>query len=94
MSPEEEHRAAMAELRELLELDDEQVEQIRAIVARRQRIVQGAWEQLRPELQEEMQRVHIDIAELLRPEQRVRFHEWLIERRARHESESFRLHER
>ena len=94
MSAAEEQQAAMAELRELLELDEEQVAQIHAVLADRQHIVQQAWEQLRPELQSEMRQVHVDIAELLRPEQRRRFHEWLIRRRAEHESESRTPHER
>ena len=42
------------------------------------------WEELRPEVQNAMRQVHTDIGELLHPEQRGRFHEWLIRRREQH----------
>ncbi len=86
MSAEEEHEAAMAELREVLELDDHQVAQIHAILAERRQHVQLMWEQLRPEVQNAMRHVHKEIAELLRPDQRKRFHDWLIKRQAEHGS--------
>ena len=80
MSVAEEHEAAMAELREVLGLDDRQVAQIHAILTERQQLVQQMWEQLRPEVQSAMRQVHSEIAELLRPEQRERFHNWLTQR--------------
>lgn len=89
MSVAAEHEAAIAELKEVVGLDDEQVEQVHAILAERQQIVQHMWEQLRPEVQSAMRQVHNEIAELMRPDQRERFHDWLTRRReqsqARHE---------
>jgi Spy/CpxP family protein refolding chaperone len=80
LSAGEMHEAAMAELREAVDLDDRQIEQIQAVMAERQEVVQRVWEQLRPEVVNAMQEVHADIAELLRPDQRQRFNEWLIRR--------------
>ena len=47
-------------------------------------MVQLKWEQLRPEVQDAMRQVHIDIAELLHSDQRKRFHDWLTRRREQH----------
>lgn len=77
MSVSDEHEAAMVEMREVLDLDDAQIEQIHGILARHQDVVQHMWEQLRPEVQSAMQQVHTEIADLLRPHQRELFHEWL-----------------
>ena len=77
----EEHEAALTELREAVGLDDGQLAQVHAILADRQEIVQQMWEQLRPEVQAAMSQVHMEIAEVLRPDQRERFHHWLTERR-------------
>ncbi len=77
LSGAEVHEAAMAELQETLGLDEGQIEQIHAVLARRQELVQHVWEQVRPEVQNAMREIHIEIAELLRPEQRPRYHEWL-----------------
>lgn len=88
MSPAEEHDAAMDELQELLELDSEQVAQIHAILVDRQKLVETMWEQFRPEVQTAMRQVHVDIANLLRPDQRERFHEWLTRRRAEQDPSS------
>ena len=84
VSPEDHHEAAMAELRDVLDLTDEQANQIEAIVEERAKFVQDKWEQLRPELQNEMQRVHVEIAELLTPEQIALYHEWLTRQPANH----------
>ena len=77
----EEHAAAIAELRQVLGLDDRQVAQIHAILAERQQVVQLTWEQLRPEVQSAMRQVHVEIAELLRPDQREAYHDWLTRSR-------------
>lgn len=77
LSAAEEHEAAMAELREVLGLDDRQVEQIHAVMAEHQVAVQQAWEQLRPEVQSAMREVHMEIARILRPEQRERYNDWV-----------------
>lgn len=81
VSPDEVHEAAIAELRDEIGLDEEQIRQIHAIMASRQQLVQRVWEQLRPELTAAMHDVHTEIAELLRPEQRERFRAWLERRR-------------
>jgi hypothetical protein len=80
-----EHEARLEELREVVGLDDDQIEQVEGILARNQRIVQLHWEQLRPEVQDAMLRVHQEIAGILRPEQRQRYHEWLKLQRERGE---------
>jgi Spy/CpxP family protein refolding chaperone len=81
VSPNDIHEAAMAELRDELGLDEEQIRQIHLIMANRQQLVERVWEQLRPELVAAMNEVHVEIAALLRPEQRERFHAWLEQRR-------------
>ena len=75
------HEAALAELQEVLGLDEQQIEQIHAVLGGRQQLVQQAWEQVRPEVQEAMLEIHVEIAELLRPEQRALYHEWLNRQR-------------
>ncbi len=80
MSPADLHAAAMAEMREALDLDDRQAEQIHAIMSERQQLVEHLWGQLRPEVQSAMRQVHAEIADLLRPDQLERFHSWLTER--------------
>lgn len=86
-----EHEAAMAELREALDLDDAQVEQIEAVFASHREIVRQMWDQLRPEVQEAMRQVHLEINEILRPEQRERFHAWLMSKREQ-APHSFSIH--
>ena len=81
------HEAAMAELQEALGLDERQIEQIHAVLAGRQELVQQVWEQVRPQVQNAMREIHIEIAELLRPEQRQRYHEWLNRQHADSEAE-------
>lgn len=80
---EQEHAAALAELRDAVGLDEQQMATVHTILADNQKVVQQMWEQLRPEVQMAMQQVHAQIAELLRPEQQERFHEWLMKRRDR-----------
>ncbi len=81
LSVAEEHDAAVAELRQDLGLDDAQVAQVHAILTRHHAVVQQSWEHLRPEVETAMRQVHIEIAGLLRPDQRERFHNWLSRRR-------------
>ena len=80
LSAEEVHEAAMAEMQEVLGLDEQQIEQIHAVLADHQQLVQRAWEQLRPEVQAAMREVHLEIAGLLRPDQIERYHDWLTRR--------------
>jgi len=94
MSPEEHHRAAMTEMGEILELDEQQTERVHAILAERQLIVQAKWEELRPEVTRAMNEVNMEIAELLRPDQRRRFHEWLNRRAEEHRRVTPVPHER
>ena len=72
------HDAAMAELQDVVGLDEAQLEQIHAIIAGRQELVQQVWEQVRPEVQAAMSEIHAEIGEVLRPEQRQLYHEWLL----------------
>ena len=83
---------AIAELTDYLDLDEEQVAQIHAVIAANQNTVELMWEQFRPGVQDAMRDVHLEIAALLRPDQAERFHRWLL----RHASEpdSLRLHDR
>ena len=91
LSAEEVHAVAMAEMQEALGLDEEQIEQIHAVLARHQQVVQHAWEQLRPQVQGAMREVHLEIAELLRPEQRERYHEWLTEQNEESQGEAVQI---
>lgn len=80
LSEAEQHEAAIAELRDVIGLDDQQMERVHAILAERQEVVQQMWEQLRPEVQSAMVDVHNEFAEVMRPEQRVLFEEWIQRR--------------
>lgn len=80
LSPQEVHEAAMTEMEEVLQLDEEQIEKIHAILADNQAAVQRAWEQLRPHVHEAMNEVHVEIAAVLTPDQRERYHRWLSHR--------------
>ena len=75
------HEAALEDLRESVGLDDAQIEQVHAVFARHQSIVQDAWQAVQPQIEIAMEKVHREIAELLRPDQRVRYHDWLVARR-------------
>jgi hypothetical protein len=77
MSLTDDRVAALAELQDFLELDDEQVRQLHTILAARQETVEKMWEQFRPEVQAAMREVHEEVAALLRPDQVERFHAWL-----------------
>ena len=81
----DEHNKAMRQLRNVVGLDDDQIEEVHHILGRHRETVHEAWMKLRPDLSEAMREVHTEIADLLRPEQRARFHEWLSERTARGE---------
>lgn len=91
-TPREAHAAAMSDLVEALDLDQEQTARVHEIIASNHRVVQGAWEELRPRVQNAMTNVNREIAGILRPDQRQRFHDWL-EARAEHGS-TFTFHER
>ena len=88
LSAEAVHNEAMSELQTALTLDDDQVAQIHAVLARHQEEVQKAWEALRPEVQSAMQHVHVEIADLLRPAQRDLYHEWLAKRQEQSRGET------
>ena len=88
LSGQELHNAAMSEMQAALQLDDDQMEKIHAILAANQDEVQKAWEVLRPEVQAAMQTVHGEIADLLRPEQRALYHEWLSKRQQQDDGET------
>lgn len=75
------HEAALQDLREAVGLDDAQVAQVHAVFARHQGAVQDAWQAVQPQIEIAMETVHREIADLLRPEQRGRYHDWLVARR-------------
>ena len=88
LSAEAVHNEAMSELRAVLNLDDDQMAQIHAVLTRHQEDVQRAWEALRPEVSSAMQNVHVEIADLLRPAQRGLYHEWLAQRQQESRAET------
>lgn len=75
------HARTMADLREAVGLDDAQVAEIEALMEKHREVVHLAWQSLRPEVQRAMQSLHVEIAQTIRPDQRERFHEWLLRRR-------------
>ena len=77
----------MGALQEFLDLDEQQMEQVHTILADRQDLVQRAWERVRPEVQDAMLEVHEEIAEILRPDQRARYHEWLSRQHDEHQGD-------
>lgn len=87
-----EQEVAITELRKFLDLDDEQVAQIAAILAANQETVQLMWEEFRPAVQTAMRKVHTQIADLLRPDQVSRFHAWIMRHGTGPESQG--LHDR
>lgn len=78
-----EHAAALADLAAYVDLDQEQMAKVHAIMSERREVVQKLWEQLRPEVQTAVRDVHEEIAEVLRPDQRRRYHDWLMRRAER-----------
>ncbi len=83
------HQLLMSELDRAIDLDEQQLEQLNKVLGRHQDFVQKAWEQLRPEVEIAMEKVHREIAELLRTDQRERYHEWLLERHHDGDGETF-----
>jgi hypothetical protein len=72
------HAAALDDLRRAVDLDEVQLRSVHEILVRRQDEVEILWRRVRPEVQETLGDVHREIAEQLSPEQRQRFHEWLL----------------
>ena len=74
VTPDEE---AVASFKAVLELDDEQLAAIHEILMRNQGHVDEAWEGLRDEIRASVERVHVEIRDLLTDEQRALFADWL-----------------
>ena len=75
------HEAALRDLRQSVGLDDEQMQRVHEIFARNQGVVRAAWRAVQPEIEIAMEKVHREVADLLEPEQRRRYHDWLMARR-------------
>lgn len=73
----DEYRAAIPAFAEALELSDEQVAAVEAVLSRHQAIVTESWEALHRRLQAAADSAHHEIATFLNTEQRARFTEWL-----------------
>ena len=69
--------ALIAAMRRELALDSTQEQQVRAILARHQREVDSAWTQIRPNVHAAIGMAQMEIAMLLRPDQRQRFRDWI-----------------
>ena len=76
------HEAVLQDLQQSVGLDDAQIEQVHAVFVRHQSIVEVTWEAVRPQIEIALEKAHREVAELLGPEQRARYHEWLVARRA------------
>lgn len=71
------HEEAMVSFREVLDLEDHQLQQIHEILMRSQGQVDGAWAELREEIHTSIQGVHDEIRGILNEEQQALFEEWL-----------------
>jgi len=71
------HRSAMVSFRQVLQLDDDQIEAIHEILMQHQALVNEAWEHTRAQLQTEIDSVHEEIRVLLSPEQQDLFARWI-----------------
>ena len=79
---ERQHEMALGHFQQLFDLDDGQVRQIDSIFRRHQTTVTESWSSLQPRLRTAIESVHHSMFEVLRPEQRERFHAWLEEQGA------------
>ena len=79
------HDHLVATLRHELDLDDAQLEAIRAIVDRHQARVDLAWESIRPVMTTAVDSVEHEMETVLRPDQIQRFRDWFQRHRAESE---------
>jgi len=70
------HEAAISAFAEALELSDEQLAAVEAILSRHQAVVTDAWGTLHERLQASADSAHGEIEELLTEEQRAMFDGW------------------
>ena len=70
------HGSLIASLRNELDLDANQLDTVQAIMRHHQQQVNHTWAVIRPAMQATVDSVERQIAEVLRPEQRDRFHAW------------------
>jgi hypothetical protein len=73
----EPHEAAIAAFAEALDLSDEQLEAVEAILSRHQAVVTEAWGTLHQRLQASADSAHGEIGQLLNEEQRAMFDGWM-----------------
>ena len=70
---------ALRHFQQLFDLDDEQVRQIDSIFRKHQTTVVESWSSVQPHLRSAVESVHNSMFEILRPEQREKFVDWLDE---------------
>ena len=85
MHADREHNSLLMTLRHELDLDDAQLEAIRAIVDRHQARVDLAWESIRPVMTTAVDSVEHEMETVLRPDQIQRFRDWFQRHRAESE---------
>lgn len=88
------HEASLRDLQKTVGLDEAQMEQVHAVFARNQRVVQAAWQTVQPQIEIAMEKVHREVADLLRPEQRGAYHQWLLSRRGERDPHAEEITER
>ncbi len=71
-----EHAGMVASLQKDIDLDAEQMHAVQAIMQHHQERVDHAWAVVRPEVRAALDSIERQIAEVLRPDQRDRFHAW------------------
>jgi Spy/CpxP family protein refolding chaperone len=73
------HDMTMSSLDERLDLTAEQRRQIDSIVGARHNSLRNAWQMLHSQLGAAVDTVHAEVEDVLTPEQRIAFREWLRE---------------
>lgn len=76
-SPLASEQSLVLAMRREVGLDPEQELRVRAIVATHQRSVDSAWSRIQPNVHAAINAAQMEIAMTLRPDQRVRFSEWI-----------------
>jgi hypothetical protein len=69
--------ALLSAMRREVGLDDSQVVAVRAILERHQTAVDSAWQAIRPNVHAAIAAAQLEIAQVLRPEQRERYLRWI-----------------
>jgi len=82
MHADREHNSLLMTLRHELDLDDGQVESIRAILHHHQARVEHAWQSVRPVMLTAADSARHEIETVLRPDQIQPFRDWFLRHRA------------